>query len=269
MKYVVCPYAFLLPALAGCAAPPPQASEGPEAAAAVLQTPASFTGDLPCADCTGLRTTLNLLPDGTFIMRETYLGARDGREHSVYDLGRWEFVQGTATLSLRGGKASPRRFTLRDGTTLRQLDGEGGEIQSSLNYELRRSAQLEPLREAFRLSGLYTYMADAASLQECLTGKRFPVASTAGALALERAYLAAQSAAGTPVLVTLEGHFETRAGMEGGSEEHVVVDRFERAWPGETCANRNPSLPLVGTRWVLTELSGSAPRRVAGEQPWL
>src|SRR5690554_4616244 len=33
-----------------------------------------YTGLLPCADCEGIETTVNLLGDQTFIIRETYLG---------------------------------------------------------------------------------------------------------------------------------------------------------------------------------------------------
>src|SRR5690554_2899466 len=33
-----------------------------------------YTGLLPCADCEGIETTVNLLGDQTFIMREIYIG---------------------------------------------------------------------------------------------------------------------------------------------------------------------------------------------------
>ena len=40
------------------------------------------------------------------------------------------------------------------------------------------------------MSGMYSYLADAANFTECLTGARYPVAMEADNLALERAYLA-------------------------------------------------------------------------------
>ena len=38
----------------------------------------SYQGILPCADCSGLDTSLFLDEDGTFILQETYRGAKGG-----------------------------------------------------------------------------------------------------------------------------------------------------------------------------------------------
>ena len=54
------------------------------------------------------------------------------------------------------------------------------------------------------------------------------------------------------MLVTLEGHFDVLAGMEGDAlEETLVVDAFDRAWPGESCG---PT--IEGKTWRLVELPG-------------
>lgn len=53
-----------------------------------------------------------------------------------------------------------------------------------------------------RLRGLYCYMADAASFQECLSGRHWPVLIEGEHIALERAYLA-QGEGGRWVLATL------------------------------------------------------------------
>jgi copper homeostasis protein (lipoprotein) len=255
----------LMLVLAGCASAPSPQPTGANLTAP--PAPGTYTGDLPCADCAGIRTTLNLRADGIFQLRQTYLDGGGTTSRDAYDIGRWDFLPETALLTLNGGREAPHRFAVRDAATLRQLDTRGRTIQSSLNYDLRRNAQPYPFSDTMPLRGLYTYMADAASLEECLTGKRFPVAAAGDNLNLERAYRAAP---GAPLLITFDGHFEVRAGMEAvRSEEHVIVDRFQRAWPGETCLNRNLTIPLVGTYWVLTEVAGSAPPRVAGEQPWL
>jgi copper homeostasis protein (lipoprotein) len=267
MQLVMLTAVALLVVLTACA---PASRTTPTGSAAALAAPATYAGDLPCADCTAIRTTLNLRPDGLFLLRQTYLGARAGRDESFYDLGHWQLLPDKRTVVLKGDSETPRRFAVRDGATLRLLDTEGREIDSTLNYDLQRTAAPDPFSEPWRLRGLYTYMADAAALQECQTAKRFPVAAAGESLLLERAYLASRSAPGAPLLVTLDGHFEIRPGMEDGSKEEViVVDRFQRVWPGETCANRLPAVPLVGTRWLLTQIGGSLPPRATGEQPWL
>ena len=271
MRLVMLPALMSLAVMTACAPVPREEPAPAVSSAPPLTPPATFSGELPCADCPGIRTTLNLRADRTFLLRQTYLRTRDGRDETFYDLGRWELLPDNRTLVLTGGSDAPRRFAVRDPATLRQLDRDGREVQSALNYDLRRAAALDPFTGPYRLRGLYTYMADAASLEECATGKRFPVARAADSVNLERAYLASRSAPGAALLVTLDGHLEVRAGMEEGrSEEAIVVDRFQRAWPGETCANRNLAVPLVGTRWVLSEIGGTAPPRLPGaEQPWL
>lgn len=48
--------------------------------------PASFTGDLPCADYPGIRHVLNLFSDMSFFLRRTYIGSNDAKP--IYDIGR-------------------------------------------------------------------------------------------------------------------------------------------------------------------------------------
>ena len=87
--------------------------------------------------------------------------------------------------------------------------------------------------------GMYVYLADAGRFTDCASGAAFPVAQVGENIALERAYTAARTKPGAPVLVTLRGHLEERPAMEGDRRVvHLVVDRFERAWPGAACADR-------------------------------
>ena len=47
------------------------------------QLPASFSGDLPCADCPGIRYQLDLFSDHVFFLRMIYLG----KDESFDDIG--------------------------------------------------------------------------------------------------------------------------------------------------------------------------------------
>ena len=51
--------------------------------------PATFAGELPCADCSGQRLVLTLFEDHTFRLRRTYLGVKEGGDKDFYNLGRW------------------------------------------------------------------------------------------------------------------------------------------------------------------------------------
>jgi copper homeostasis protein (lipoprotein) len=244
---------MLLSALIGaCAREPAPSRPGPEL---IGQEALTYQGDIPCADCPGQRLTLTLFTDRTFRLRHTYLG----RDETFYDLGRWGRAQdGGDRLRLAG--STERAFAILGAGTLRMLDSEGREIRSALNYDLKHLPLLDPVAGPMRLRGMYVYMADAATFNECLTGKRFPVLSGKDHLALERAYLAARSAPGSLVAVIIEGRFVHHAPEPGAPvREHIVVERFDRVLPGETCAPQaHAKASLVETYWRPVEIEGQA-----------
>ena len=87
------------------------------------------------------------------------------------------------------------------------------------------------------MHGLFTYMADAAFFEDCVSGHRYPVAMEAGYIELERAYLEHRAAPGSPLLVRFHGSIEPRPPMEGDGEiDTMVIDRFEAVYPGEDCS---------------------------------
>ena len=48
----------------------------------------SYSGVLPCADCSGLKTSLFLQQDGTYILQEIYQGSKDG-DQAFASYGSW------------------------------------------------------------------------------------------------------------------------------------------------------------------------------------
>jgi heat shock protein HslJ len=88
------------------------------------------------------------------------------------------------------------------------------------------------------IQGMYSYMADAGHFRECRSGVSYPVAMVGDNAALERAYAGARSEPAAPLLVTVRGHVEHRPAMEGDKRvKSLVVDSFDRVWPGATCDN--------------------------------
>jgi len=217
--------------------------------------PASYVGDLPCADCEAIRYHLDLFEDSSFFLRLSYLG----RDAAFDDIGRWELAEDGQKLLLWGGHEAHEMFRVVDAGTLRKLDLEGRDIASSLNYELHRAAAFSPIEPRLLMRGMYRYMADAALFEECLTGRSFPVSMEADSVALERAYLAAQKEPGEPILVSLEGRIAQRPAMEGDAGElSLVPERFVGVWPGEGCGARMTTATLTGTIWTLTRLGENA-----------
>lgn len=209
----------------------------PAMAAAIENLPATYAGEIPCADCAAQRLVLTLFADSTFRLRRTYVGAAGGGDAVYYDLGRWALASAGDRLQLAGGTEASRQFLLVAPERIRMLDNEGREIRTQLNYDLVRQPDVDPVAGPMRLHGMYTYMADAASFAECLTGQRYPVPIEGDHAAVERAYAQARSEPGAPVLVTITGRFVERAPEPGlPVRDHLVIEKLDRFWPGASCA---------------------------------
>ena len=104
---------------------------------------------------------------------------------------------------------------------------------------------------ATAMSGVFTYMADAASFVDCASGKRYPVEMKEGYPALEKAYGEKRKAPGAPFLVSLRGRVE---------KETLVVENYVSADASGECSVD----PLKG-KWNLVELKGNPV--AAGQRP--
>lgn len=197
-----------------------------------LRLPASFRGVLPCADCPGVRYHLDLWPDQVFHLRREWLGRNRVRD----DLGRWRFEAARRALILAGGAEMPLQFEVSGPDELRPLDLPGKPVESPLDHSLRSDGTLTPTELATFFGGELRYLADAASFTECLTGRRYPVASGADWPSVERAYLAAAREPGGPLHTTFEGQLVERPKRDGeGSKPTLVVTRFIGVWPDQDC----------------------------------
>lgn len=224
--------------------------------------PATFTGDLPCADCPGIRYRLDLFPDSAFFRRLTHLGKAD--QAGSDDIGRWVVSTNGDTLVLFGGSDTPVRLAIRSVDTLRVLGPPAA--PSSARTDLTRTTSAEPLEPRLRLRGMYSYMADAGRFTECLTGRTWPVAQEGDNARLENAYGKVHRQPAETLLVEVDGQVAMRPRMEGdGQEQALVVERFGGVWPGETCGSPTSTEPLENTYWKLTRL-GDSPVRVTDQQ---
>lgn len=135
--YVYCLLVALF--LVGCAGMQRSVSPGDEA---LGELPASFVGELPCADCAAIHYRLNLYPDHVYGLDMAYLG--QGVEQRFVERGRWSLDGSGETLTLHsdqdGDDDGARMWRVEDERTLEMLDGEGHEIDSQLDYTLKRTA---------------------------------------------------------------------------------------------------------------------------------
>ncbi|MFI5182012.1 MAG: copper resistance protein NlpE N-terminal domain-containing protein [Thermoanaerobaculia bacterium] len=238
----------------------------PGGASQALASPIAYTGTIPCADCPGIKVTLNLLTDGTYLLRQEYLE----RKSLFVDVGRWAIERGKLTLLGSGEK--PDYFRVVSPTTIRKLDADGREIPGGQNFDLPRESTFRLIQDPAPLSGMFLNMADAAEVTLCQTGQKLAVATEGDSPALEKEYRSKRAATGAPLLARFTGHLVERPKVEGtGTRLVLVVDHFEKVSPDETCPplkhfqTVRPGRTPVGQTWTLVSLTGQAVTPGAGQ----
>ncbi len=217
-----------------------------------LHLPATFRGIVQTA-AGAVDWNLSLWPDQTFQLVRTFSkGTAESQQRS--SLGQWRADPTTNALILRDGAEAPLMVRTTGQGNLQVLDADTGH---AFDGELMTDGILDPADlEGMLISGMMTYMADAAVLEECLSGTRFPVAQEGDYLALETAYLADQSGPDEALYVMFNGGIAMRQGMEGPVRQTVTVDQFNRTRPGITCERQKADASLKNTYWRLDILEG-------------
>ncbi|ROU06641.1 copper resistance protein NlpE [Lysobacter enzymogenes] len=122
------------------ASAPPAAEAAPAAPAAfdAAAFAGTFSGTLPCADCSGIDTKLELKADGSYALDESYQGKKDGNFKGD---GTWTAEENGKRVRLDPNSKSDddRLFEIASKDEIRMLDTEGKPIESQLNYSLKRT----------------------------------------------------------------------------------------------------------------------------------
>ncbi|MGC3965034.1 MAG: META domain-containing protein [Rhodocyclaceae bacterium] len=215
--------------------------------------PYSYSGTLPCADCSGLRYTLNLFDDGAYLLRAEYLGKTPTVTRT--ELGKWRSEsEGRAITLQHDGKVS-MQFAAPSANTLRLLDTEGKPIRSNLNYTLHRDKPFKQVEYRGAVRGMFSVVGDNGIFEECSSGLRLPVLTVGDSADLRAAYARVRGAPEAAVLATLDG----RIVGNGESGPRLLVEHFDGLWPGETCGATAPAA-LQDTYWRLTRLGHQSVR---------
>lgn len=247
----------LLVLLAACAGPAVLVPDGGDDVASTFLAglPATYSGELDCADCAGRFHRFDFFADGAYFYSATDRG--QPQQPTVYDVGAWALATDGSRLALRGSGQQAKYFQPAAGGGLRQLDDAGEAIAANGDSLLRQEAVFEQLVPELPLRGMFRYFADAAVFRECLTGQRWPVAMEGEYLQLERAYLERHREFGEELLVSLVGRVELRPPMEGdGVQSTLVVLEYGELWFRGGCEPRFENQSLERTEWVLTGVEG-------------
>ncbi|WP_374498333.1 META domain-containing protein [Vogesella indigofera] len=226
----------------------------PAPAQSLPDYPATYRGELPCADCAGVSWQLDLWDERYYTLRQVYRSKPQPLQHD--QMGVWRMEDGR--LHLSAANEAPLLFAVRN-KRLTKLDNDGRLIVSRLNYSLRRARQFAPIEPRLQLSGLYQYMADAGTIELCELGMRLPVVAEGDNVALERAYLATRQRPGDRLLVRMEATLAPRHD-EAGYRLSVIPQRFGSISQRQRCdgaAVPDTTLQrLQQERWHLRTLAG-------------
>lgn len=224
--------------------------------ARLVPLPASYAGDLPCADCAALRYRLNLHADRTYVLSSEYVGRS---KVPFYDIGRWAVSDEGNTLQLQGGRDAKTMFNVVDGRTLTLLAQDGSVIVSPHNHSLQRAARYEAMQPRLKLRGMLRTTTDGPVFAECISGQRWPIASDGDFAALQAESRKLRRSPDDELLVEVDGRITEvpRAEGQGTSPMRtLIVERFIGATPRETCGPPGATSTLLDTHWVLTQLNG-------------
>ncbi|MXV51395.1 hypothetical protein GS399_10475 [Pedobacter sp. HMF7647] len=104
----------------------------------------SYSGTIPCADCEGIKTTLNFYADNTFLMEDIYLGKNSTpfRSTGHYNIERGYGKDNNASLFvLNDSIPEKKKFYVRYSAKpnrLFMLDRDAKPIQSKMEFVLKR-----------------------------------------------------------------------------------------------------------------------------------
>lgn len=257
----------VLCAVAACTSPVPhnQSDAGgaissmPPRALTALGTEQSWSGDLPCADCSAVETTITLAPDGTYRRQGVYRGTKGGGDTILTEIGRWTHDGRGAQLTLRGSAQQPGHFAVDEYGALHLLDVQGQRFDAPLNYRLLAVRNPVLITHPARLVAAFQYFADAASAVECGSGLLFPVDMSAAYPTLEARYRESGTRAGEPLVVRLRAHLAPRPGMEGtDTVTALVIDSVMASHRDDGCAALRMQDAIAGHGWRLVSLQGTA-----------
>jgi copper homeostasis protein (lipoprotein) len=213
----------------------PQPAPGAVEEVAATELPAIpgyYQDTLPCADCPGIVTQLWVRNERTFILRQHYI---DREPLPFGSIGQWHF--NTDVLRLEGSGDEVDFFRpAPEGLLL--VDGSGKASKTELDMTLDRMADELPDRiPRMRITGTFTYFADAMSFKPCGARSSWPCAGgeewtdegergSLNSRELERHYLRSVAQAGDPWTIEVECTLAMGPAMEGdGADEYIFIHR--------------------------------------------
>ncbi len=213
-------------------APPSVPVPAPPPAAA----PGHYAGVLPCADCPGIGTDLQLWPSGACVLQERYQD-RPAEQGAFIAWGRWRNDgQGGVELTLRT-EETLRRFAVRPHGALLLLQPDGTAAADTAAYTLHRQDQdLTPASGSGLKGTFFQGRPNVWNFRECHSGRQMLVRFDPAAADIEEGFRKAGGDPATGLVVELDGLLQpTPITDDQGTVTLLTIKRWHRFLPDETC----------------------------------
>lgn len=219
-----------------------------------LTLPASFTGDMPCADCQAVRYHLDLWQDQVFHLHREWVG----KEFTRDEIGRWRINSNRKILILEGGAEAPIQFSVISKKKLKVLDVKGNPIDTKIPHELTAQQIFSPVDLKLYLTGEIVITENTAQLTECLTGQTYAIRKEHDYKKTEDIYRFNAASLKRPLYIMIEGEIIDLTGANGVVKEpSIIIKRLINAFPGKTCGRSRATAAVENTYWRIKSLKGS------------
>lgn len=194
----------------------------------------SYTDTIPCADCAGIVTTIDLKPDSTYIIESIYLKAPQ-KNVVNYTLGSWLIKDSIITLST---STQPVLYKAMGNAEIAMLDANGNEIKNTrFDYTLlKATTPFKPVQN-IPVTGLFDGAKDTMHFYLCATKKMYPAAISTNEHQMRSQYDKIKTKDYDTVIASVEGHFELRPTPGStNTKDYFVIDKLKKLTKGADCA---------------------------------
>jgi copper homeostasis protein (lipoprotein) len=243
--------------LSGCTYLPYEAEDTTqtESSSEVLELPATFSGEIPCKDCLKVDIVINLRRDMLYQLRKTYQ-SEAGPVRVDSQMRNWRYSEEGNLIVLGKQKGMLKTYVVVNNNTLRFLELENGQEGGGISYELHRMPDFDRFTDDVKARGMFRLKNDRAVLEECSSGKSFPVARTGEYLKAVKEYMSVPHSFGEPVLISFDGSLSVGISEAGEPQEVFSIQRVKTLYPNQDCEGKPLRASLTGTLWRLSEIDG-------------
>ncbi len=211
----------------------------------------TYTGVIPCDDCEQVDITLNIHPNSMYQLRKIFR-IKGSLPKIESQIGKWVYLPKDNLLILGKQRGLLKTYVVESNNKLLFVEWEGTGNASQIQYELVRSAEIDPFEDVVKIKGIFGVVNSVGTIKECSTEQSFDVSRGEEFSTLLQNYMNTPHIRGRPLLVSVLGKI-----IQGeNNQPEVLVEQFRKIYPDRNCQGDKIKSSLTGTFWRLFEIDG-------------